>query len=681
MTRLSTLSVTLFVPLALLATGPASAKKKVFSYADTARTAMVGQVAISPSGEHVAYVKYVPRTPLKDKDGGSWAELWVLDGKGKSRAFVTGAVNVRHVGWLPNGSAITFMARRGDDKETSLYQIAIDGGEASKLLSHSTSMTDYTFNGDGSRVAFLARARGSNGAGDDSSKGFDQEIYEEDRGLSEVWVATVGSKDDPKKLTLEGNASALGWSPVGDRLTVALAPSALIDDHYMKRKIAVVDVKTGKVTARIKNPGKLGSVVWSPDGKHVAAVSALDLNDPRSGRILVGDAKTGKHTILLADYKGHVRSIAWRGNGHIAFVADEGVYTTLGEIDIDSAETKIHINGGPVLRSLSLAKDGMSYATMGAAPDHPWEVYTGGLGKGPAQRQTTTNPWLKNRKLGKQEVVTWKARDGVELEGILIRPVGEKKGKRYPLIVAVHGGPESHVPNGWLTRYALVGQVAAGRGFAIFYPNYRGSTGRGVAFSKSSQAEPAGPEFDDLVDGVKHLVKTGLADKARVGIGGGSYGGYAAAWGATAHTEHYAAAVMFVGISNKVSKTGTTDIANEEFFVHSRKRPYGNWKFFLERSPIYHVEKARTPTLIVHGDSDPRVHPSQSMEMYRHLKVLGKAPVRLVFYKGEGHGNRRAASRLDLQIRMMRWYEHYLGTKKPESLPPKAIDYGAELKR
>lgn len=152
-------------------------------------------------------------------------------------------------------------------------------------------------------------------------------------------------------------------------------------------------------------------------------------------------------------------------------------------------------------------------------------------GEAGPKRLTHSNPFLEEIHLAKQEVITFEARDGQELEGILVHPLNEKKGKRYPLIMMVHGGPESHHLNGWVTRYSLPGQVAAAQGFACFYTNYRGSTGRGLAFSKLSQGDPAGKEFDDLVDAVDHLVDVGLVDKDRVGITGGSYGGYASAWG------------------------------------------------------------------------------------------------------------------------------------------------------
>jgi dipeptidyl aminopeptidase/acylaminoacyl peptidase len=238
----------------------------------------------------------------------------------------------------------------------------------------------------------------------------------------------------------------------------------------------------------------------------------------------------------------------------------------------------------------------------------------------------------------------------------------------------VHGGPEGHRRNGWLSTYGSPGQVLAARGFAVFYPNYRGSTGRGVEFSKLGQADPAGGEFDDLVDAVDHLVDIGLVDRDRVGVTGGSYGGYATAWCATRYSDRFAAGVMRVGISNKISKVGTTDIPREDLLVHSRKLVYDEFEFFLERSPIAHAKGARTPLLILHGKDDPRVSVTQSREMYRALKMNTQTPVRLVLYPGEEHGNKRAAARYDYMLRSLRWMEHYLNGPGGEA-PPYRLQY------
>jgi dipeptidyl aminopeptidase/acylaminoacyl peptidase len=390
--------------------------------------------------------------------------------------------------------------------------------------------------------------------------------------------------------------------------------------------------------------------------------------NPREVRIV--PAAGGTPRDLLPGCRCDVTDLAWQNADTIVYVRQAGVGTSLETIQRDGLSPKTILASGPeIYTGLSISRSGRALALVAHAPTHPAELYRMNQGDTTPRPMTNSNPWLSEVHLGRQEAVIYKARDGVELEGILIHPTAEQAGQRYPLILAVHGGPESHYANGWLTDYSSPGQMAAGRGFAVFYPNYRGSTGRGVDFSKMSRGDPAGKEFDDLVDGVDHLVNAGLVDRAKVGITGGSYGGYASAWGATYYSDRFAASVMFVGISDEISKQGSTDIPWEMYYVHFGYWPWDQmWMKTLERSPIYYAGQSHTPTLILGGTDDRRVPPGQSLELYRHLKLRGKAPVRLVRYPGEQHGNRRAASRLDYCLRMMQWMEHYL--TGPGGAPP-----------
>ncbi|MCZ6683616.1 MAG: S9 family peptidase, partial [Planctomycetota bacterium] len=626
---------------------------------DVARLQQVGSVEVSPNGRLIAYVKSVPREPWKKsdrdekvKDGSAWSELHVVDMKGDSRPFVTGKVSVGSAAWSPNGDRISFLAKRGEDKHKYLYVIPIDGGEARSVVRHDTDITDYSWSPDGNRVAFLAKAKPDKKRKKQKDKGFKQEVYEEDWRPVLVWIVdTADSSAKPESLELPGSASSVHWSPVGSRIAVALAPTPLIDDGYMKRKIHIVDTDSEEIVSRLDTGGKLGQIAWSPDGKHLAVIAGTDAHDPSPGHLFTVPASGGPLRDLLPDYAGQINSIAWQDSETIMYLGDRGVSTELAKIGRDgTGKKRILAAGSHVMNQLTVSRDGQSAALRSHAPTHPREVFTMKHGDAEPRRLTDSNPWLNDIRLAKQEVVTYRARDGLELQGLLVRPLDEEPGKRYPLVLIVHGGPESHYSHGWLNRYSTPAQVLAGRGFACFYPNYRGSTGRGVAFSKKGQSDYAGKEFDDLIDAIDHLVDAGLVDRDRVGVTGGSYGGFASAWCATYHTERFAASVMFVGISDQVSKFGTTDIPNEMYQVHSRRWPWEDWDWFRERSPIYHVQKARTPILIMHGKNDPRVHPSQSMELYRYLKTLGKTPVRLVLYPGEQHGNRKAAAQYDYSL-------------------------------
>ena len=653
--------------LALTATGAATAladhHQTPMTADDLLRTRLVPQARISPDGALTAYVLSVPRDPFAEDDGGAWSELHVIGPDDRHRPFITGDVSVRRIDFTPDGRGIAFLARRGDDEQTSLYVIPVDGGEARRVLTHESGVGEYAFSPDGKQVAFLARDARDKQRDKLAKKGFKAEAYEENPRYVRVHVADLdddGTAGEPRTLDLDGSASLLSWSPDGAHLAVALAPTPSVDDGLMKRLVHTVRADDGAVVGRVETGGKLGAVVWSPDGERLALLAGADRHDPANGRLMVADATGGRPRDLRPGWEGDAEAVAWLDDDTLLYVAHQGLTTMLVRQDLDGATTVEVPAGGPALRSLDVAADGKRAVLTADTAASPREAYAWRRGQDRVTRLTDSNPWLAERRLARQEAVTYQARDGLTIEGLLIHPLDGAPEGGAPLVVMAHGGPEAHYSHGWITRYVSPGQILAGRGFAVFYPNYRGSTGRGVVFSKAGQGDYAGAEFDDLIDGIAHLARAGLVDRDRVGITGGSYGGYASAWAATALSEHFKASVMFVGVSELVSKFGTTDIPNEMNLVHARHWPWENWPLYDERSPVRHATKHRTPLLILHGKEDPRVHPSQSLTMYRFLKTLDQAPVRLVWYPGEGHGNRKAAARLDYALRLVRWMEHYV---------------------
>ena len=677
-----TLIVSWMLYLCVVSVGAAHANEhaSTFRPKHIAQLKSVVDARLSPDGQSVAYGLAVQRQPADDDDGPAWVELHVVGRDGNSRPFVTGHVNVGGIDWTADGKFIAYTARRNDDKHSSLYLIPVDGGESRRALSHATSVGGVSFHPDGKQVAFLAREDVDQATKDRRRQGFNQEIYEEGQLPVRVWLGTLFSDDEPRMLEVPGSASYVAWHPNGRELVVVLAPTPSVDDSYMYKRVRVVNAETGRVVEEINNPGKLGSVRWSPDGKHLAMISGVDIHDPSEGRLMVvAIPGNGALRDLMPDYEAHVNSFAWVDASTLRWVADEGTHTSVGTVGLNTSSQQLITATGPIMSGLSMNSDGSQFAMLGHTPRHPPEVFVMPADDPAPVRLTTSNSWMEQLEFARQETITWTVRDGLELGGVLVWPLNYVEGRRYPMIMVVHGGPEAHVSDGWISSYSNPGQVGAARGFVVFYPNYRGSTGRGVAFSKMGQADAAGKEFDDLVDGIDHLVSEGLVAADKVGITGGSYGGYASAWGATFYSDRYAASVMFVGISDNVSKVGTTDIPDEMYLVHHLKRLWDDWDYFIQRSPIHYVERNQTPTLILHGKEDPRVHPSQSLELHRHLKTLGKAPVRLVLYEGEGHGNRKAAARFDYSLRLMRWMEHYL--QGPGGDPPTIdLDYEAALK-
>ncbi len=616
---------------------------------------------ISDNGQYVAYTLTAPGDP-KTENIPSKVQLYLLNNQtNEHKPYYTGT-SVNQVTFRPQKGTITFITRQKDDKTNAIYEIDPQGGEARKLYTFTSSIASYAWSNDGNKIAFVAI--------EDEKKPktaltYKPQFFEEEFSQRNGYIVNIHQNTPAQKLNIKGSVYMISWSPDNSKLAVSVAPTASVDDSYMAQDIKIADAQNGNVIAHIENKGKLGQIVWNPDGTSLVLVAAFDLNDPTDGSLLTVPATGGKPTVINGGFPGKYESIKWVGKNALHFLASEGTASAIGTISIDGKNTNyIFKSAAHHITSFDVAANGTVSFTANT-PEHPSELFTTtGKKNTAAVRRTFSNKWLDGLKLGRQEVVTYKARDGkFDIEGMLIYPVDYKEGSRVPLITVVHGGPEAHYTNGWLTAYSMPGQMAAAKGYAVFYPNYRGSTGRGTEFTYSSQADLAGKEFDDIVDGVDYLIEKGIADTKRIGVTGGSYGGYASAWMSTYYSDRFAAAVMFVGISNNISKFGTSDIPNEMYLVHSRKRIWDDWQWQLERSPIYHVERAQTPILIMHGADDPRVHPAQSMELYRHLKVRKpEVPVRLVYYPGEGHGNGRSGSRYDYNLRMMQWFDTYLMT-------------------
>jgi dipeptidyl aminopeptidase/acylaminoacyl peptidase len=635
-----------------------------------AKMKTVTSSAISNDGNFVAYTVSVPADAFKENANNS-THLYVLNTTtGESKPYFTSS-GVSQVQFRPAKGTITFLSRQSGDSSNALYELSLTGGEAAKLFSHNTNILNYSWQADGNRLVFSISER------DDAPKSpltYTPDFYEESFSQRKGFIVNLsGNNPQPQQLNVEGSIYMMNWSPDGTKIAVSAAPTSSVDDSFMKQRVMVVSSSTRNVIATIDNEGKLGQIEWSPDSKWLALRAGKDIHDPIDGRILTVSAEGGKPQKIDVGFKGKYENISWTGANAIHFLASEGTSSVLGTIRPDgTGKQVIFRSDAHHITSFSRASNGAMSFTANS-PQHPTEVFTLATTRNATpQKRTDNNPWLKEVQLGKQEVVTYKARDGqFEIQGILMYPLNYQAGTAVPLITVVHGGPEAHYTNGWLTGYSVPGQMATAKGYAVFYPNYRGSTGRGTEFIYSSQGDLAGKEFDDIVDGVDYLIERGIADRNRIGVTGGSYGGYASAWMSTFYSDRFAAAVMFVGISNNISKWGTSDIPEELYLVHSRKRIWSDWQWQLERSPIYYVDRSQTPILIMHGSDDPRVHPAQSMELYRHLKVRKpELPVRLIYYPGEGHGNTRSGSKYDYNLRMLQWFDTYLKTGNAKAEKP-----------
>ncbi len=638
----------------------------------------VTEVAISPDKNYIAYALNVPR-PFTDNAGGDYRELHVYDvQKQESIPFITGKKSIFSLGWTPGGDAITFRANFPEAQGVQVYAIRLIGGEAYPLTKHSASINSYEFIDDNT-LAVVSISPEDPTPREMRSKGFKIDVYEEEYRHLNLYRYDLDSHE-MKQLTSGVTVFDFTLSPDKKLAAAAIAPRNLVDDSYMFKRIYTVDMQNGEMKLLVNNPGKLGKMVWSPDGTKLAFQSASKLEDSVVGSLFVTDVPNEKPFEELRNYvEGMELSVidhTWKDNSTLLYAAEEGVDIVLSEHALNRPSRDILLQPAQVVFSRFHYVDGM-VAMAANTWQHPSELYTFQLRRKDLKRHTNHNPWLSEIKLGHQRKLVYDARDGKDIEGVLLYPINYEEDKNYPLIVYIHGGPEAAVKNGWSTSYSIWGQIATARDFFVFMPNYRASSGRGVDFTMAGYGDLVGVEYDDVLDGIDHLIDIGYVDKDRVGMGGGSYGGYFSAWSATRHTDRFAASVVFVGISNQISKRNTTDIPWEDYYVHWGYWTHEDWQDVYGRSPVKYAHQSKTPTLILHGTEDPRVHPAQSLELYRTLKLHGEAPVRLIWYNGEGHGNRLNVHRLDYIVRTMEWFDYYLNSEKPkDKMPAKYPEYG-----
>jgi dipeptidyl aminopeptidase/acylaminoacyl peptidase len=620
----------------------------------------VTQVEIDPSGQKIAYVVSVPRG--KDEEAGkAYSEIWVtgING-GEARLYTAKPASAIAVSWTPDGKKLTFLSKRKEHHpEIQVYILALDGGEARMATNHDTSVTAYQWSPDGQWLAYTAHDPKT--AAEKAAKEAKRDwiVYDENYNHLRLWLHNVKT-GEKRPLFNEGfSVWEFAWSPDSKTIVFQATETPLIDDSYMFRKMYTVSLEGGSPQLFCKTEGKLAQAAYSPDGSRVAFLGAVSLNDPVAQSLFIAAKDGGTPKNLTENFEGSVRALSWLDNATVLLLSTEGSKNTLRKMDVNSGKMAAILASDPIVESVSVHAASGRFAALVNAPGHPNEVYSGNLKDGKLKRLTNHNPELETVQLGRQEIIEWKAADGWRLEGVLTYPVGYQQGQKYPLALQIHGGPEGVSLNGWTTTATYPVQVLAANGYLVLQPNYRGSSGRGVAFSKADHDDLGGKEFEDVLAGVDALIERGLADSERVGTGGWSYGGYFSAWAATRHSSRFKASMVAAGLTNWISFAGTTDIPHEMSLVHWNSYWYDQRELHWERSPLYHLNNARTPTLIVHGLKDDRVHPEQSLELYTSLR-LKNVPTKLVMYPREPHGLLENEHELHFIQTLLAWFNQYL---------------------
>ena len=629
----------------------------------------VTSAEVSADGEQILYTVSVPRGD-DEEPGARRSEAWIAPFEGGSHVrYLSAQSEASAVRFSPDGASITFLRKaEAGDAVTQVWRMPLGGGEAEPITTAARSITSYRLSPDGARVAFTMVDEESDEEKDANEAGRDWTVVDESYRFTRLYVADLASGASHLVSRTDAQVWSFDWFPDGTRLIANIGDTTLTDDRYMFPRLAVYDAAGGDPATLFETEGKLGAPAISPDGRHVAWAGATSIHDPYAGSLFVGDVASGATRNLTGSFEATTAFVDFAPDGRILTVTLERQRSVLRVLPIDGrhADAEILWSGPPVFRSVSVAERGTRYVAAASTASHPREVFSGALDDSlEPRRRTWHNAILNSQKLGRQEVYGWTARDGLDIEGVLVKPVGYREASRYPLVVCVHGGPESAILDGWNTGYGVWTQLLATRGYMVLLPNYRASIGRGVEYSMLDHRDLAGLEFTDVLDGVDALIERGDVDGDRVGIGGGSYGGYFSMWAATRHTDRFAAAVAFAGISNWVSMLGTSDIPEENLLVHWNLPARGNMLRFMERSPVFWAEHSETPLLLLHGEKDLRVPLGQSTEMYTLMKLNGKS-VRYVRYPREPHGIRERAHQIDFATRSIGWFDQHVKGVAPE---------------
>jgi dipeptidyl aminopeptidase/acylaminoacyl peptidase len=629
----------------------------VISPEELADRVMPSDAGIAPDGSRVAFVA----APVGKKGEHRSRAIWIAESGQPARQLTAGTADDHAPRWSPDGTRLLFQSDRlkpGDD-EQRLFLLPLGGGEARPLGDLSGELSQPAWSPDGRFVAVLRQDPESPEAKARKKDRDDAVVVEEEPRFTRLWVIDVESGKARCLTAGEREVRGFAWAPDGKSLA-AISTDAVEYDAVLRAgdvwQIAVAGGLPRHIACLPSSP-----VVVETESGLVVAMLADGHRDQPSDSIWVVPLGGGDARNLMPELTGVVEEIAPLPGapGQVAARIIERTHGRIYAVDVtDGTLTPLTppalAEQGSVLDGITFAANGRRVAAIWSDGTTPEEVYLGDV-QGAIEPVTSFGEAFRGR-LQPTEHVTWMS-DGVEIEGILTYPAGYQPGVRYPLVVEIHGGPSWQWEDRAMLDWHDWAQMLASRGYAVLMPNPRGSTGYGHAFQQMLQDDVGGGESRDLVAGALAMVERGIADQDRLGIAGWSWGGYLTAWTIT-QTDIFRAAVMGAGLSNMVSDHGQGDIPSANLLYYPGQ-PYDHIDSYWNSSPIRYVAAVRTPTLILHGDEDARVHPAQGMEFFRALKIRG-VPVRFVRYPREKHGFEERAHQIDLMQRIIDWFEQHL---------------------
>ena len=620
----------------------------------------IGGVQISPDGKWVVYGV----TGSDFEQDAFVTQLWVVPASGGSPVQLTrGPKSSGGAQWSRDSQWIGFTSARVGDKD-QIFAIRPDGGEAVQLTKSETAVTGFEWSADSARIAYLASDAESKDRKARKDRMGEFEVIRGEYVFTQIWTldlaealkAPAVGTQRTKGQTL--NVGSLAWSPDGTKLAFhATKNPDLVQGH--SADVYTLDLAGDTIAPLVTQPGPDTSPRWSPDGSRIAFESAMSRADfyHANGRIAVVPASGGTPASITDAFDEDPNLIDWTSIG----VVFSGLHKTTSHLFVvdpaSRAITRVSQPAALIGNAFSLSRSGEAIAFAAASPTTMAEVYTAARIGFAARKLTDMTSQLASWRVGRREVVNWKSQDGATIEGVLVRPADFDATKKYPLLVIIHGGPTGiDRPVLIENRYYPV-DAWVGRGALVLKVNYRGSAGYGEKFRQLNVRNLGVGDAWDVVSGIDHLVKQGLVDPTRVGCMGWSQGGYISAF-LTTSTTTCAAVSVGAGISNWATYYYNTDIT--PFTVqYLGKDPAADPAIYQKTSPMTHILRAKTPTLIQHGENDRRVPIPNAYELRQGLEDRG-VPVSMIVYKGFGHGINKPKAMRAVMRHNLEWFNHYL---------------------
>jgi len=618
-----------------------------------------GSPAISPNGQWVAYTV---REANWDENN-YHTEIWLADVKsGELRQLTSNAKkSSSSPAWSPDGTKLAFATDRDDKRQ--VYLIDPRGGEAHKLTSVEEEIGSFAWAPDGKSIAFTSTEPKTDADKEREKKFGEFDVFGEGYRMSHLWVFDLSTKKVKRLTSGAFTVGSFNWSPdsrqiaFDHRVNSANTSGATAD-------ISVVTVADGTVRKLVEQDGADAGPVWSPDGTRIAFGSAMkkEFSFLNSG-IGVIPAVGGRIDYITTAFDENPSIVDWNRGG-LFFSASQRTWSFLFSVDpATKAIRKFAPSEQSIGSGFSLTPDGQWVAFSGSDASTLAEIYVAPVASAMKARKLTdmtaqTTSWSK----GAIELVSWKSQDGAAIEGVLHKPVGFQPGKKYPLLVVIHGGPTgTSRPQAFSSTSIYPIDIWTAKGALVLEPNYRGSAGYGEAFRSLNVRNLGVGDAWDVLSGIDYLIKEGLADPDRVGTMGWSQGGYISAYLTTHDSARFKAVSVGAGISDWMTYYVNTDIT--QFTRHYLKAtPWDDPEIYAKTSPITYIKNAKAPTLIQHGSTDQRVPPPNAFELYRGLQDVG-VPSKLIIYKGfegVGHGPSKPKSSRAVMQHNLEWFDKYI---------------------